>query len=239
MPNPTAVMLYPGHSAEDEYPLLEHLIGGVALPVLHTWEGPTEHDVASLLELGAEDRLVPSAEEARGLDPDSVLWACTSGSFVYGPVGVHQQAQWIAKASGAPASSTSIAFLEALRHLGVARVSIAATYPDPVTRYFVELLVHDGVDVCAVTSGDVPTGEDAGRLDPEQVTRLVLGDGHPAEAEAVIVPDTALHTVRNLAQWEADWGRPVLTANQVSAWHGLRLAGWSGRVDGLGALFAT
>lgn len=239
MPGPTVVMLYPGYSAEDEYLVLERQIGGVLLPVVHTWEGPTEHDVEALRALGAEDRLVPAAEAARGLDPDGVMWACTSGSFVYGPDGVHRQAAWIARASGTPASSTSIAFLEALRHLGAARVSIAATYPDAVTRHFVDLLAHDGVDVCAVTSGDVPTGEDAGRLDEDQVTELVAGGGHPAEAEVVIVPDTALHTVRLLTQWEAEWGRPVLTANQVSAWHGLRLAGWSGRVDGLGALFAT
>jgi maleate cis-trans isomerase len=51
------------------------------------------------------------------------------------------------------------------------------------------------------------------------------------------VPDTALHTVRLVDVWEAGLGRPVLTANQVSAWHGLRLAGWQGRASGLGALF--
>ena len=55
----------------------------------------------------------------------------------------------------------------------------------------------------------------------------------------MVVPDTALHTVGQIADWEAELGRPVLTANQVSAWHGLRLAGWQGSTPGLGALFAN
>jgi len=90
-----------------------------------------------------------------------------------------------------------------------------------------------------MTSGDVPSGEDAGRLDDEQVVELVAGGGHPAEADVVLVPDTALHTVRLLPRLEAELGRPVLTANQVSAWHGLRLAGWRGKADDLGTLFAA
>jgi maleate cis-trans isomerase len=237
MPEPTVAVLYPGHSAEDDFAALERRIGKVHLPVVHTWEGPTEHGVTALRALGAEDQLVPAAALARRHRPDALVWACTSGSFVYGAAGVHEQAGWMADAAGVPATSTSIAFLEALRHLGVARVSVAATYPEPVTRHFVDLLTSGGVDVRAVTSGDVPSGEDAGRLDDEQVLALVVGGGHPPEAEVVLVPDTALHTVALLPRLEAELGRPVLTANQVSAWHGLRLAGWRAQADALGALF--
>ncbi len=238
--HPCVAMLYPGHSAEDEFPALERRLGGVRLPVVHTWEGPTEHSVRALRALGGRDQLVPAATKARRQhQADAVMWACTSGSFVYGPEGVREQAKWMASAADVPASSTSIAFLEALRTLDVRRASIAATYPAAVTEHFTDLLAADGVKVCAVTSGDVPSGEDAGRLDPGQVTELVLGGGHPDEAEAVVVPDTALHTIGQIAQWEAELGRPVLTANQVSAWHGLRLAGWQGRTTDLGALFAN
>lgn len=224
---PTVVMLYPGHSAEDEYAALERVLEGVRLPVVHTWHGGTEHGVAALRELGSRDQLVPAAAEARRHRPDAVVWACTSGSFVYGSDGVREQAGWIAEAAGCPASSTSLAFLAALRHLGLRRVSVAATYPAVVTRHLTDLLADDGVEVLAVTSGDVPSGEDAGRLDAGQVLALV-GESHPSEAEAVLVPDTALHTLAVLPRLEQRLGRPVLTANQVTAWHGLRLAGWSG-----------
>ena len=239
MRTPTVVMLYPGHSAEDEYAVLAGSLGDVALPVLHTWEGPTAHDVEALLELGSKDQMVAAAGRARELGPDAVMWACTSGSFVYGPRGVHEQAGWIESAAGVPASSTSIAFQAAMRHLGLRHPSVAATYPEAVTRHFTGLLAAGGAAVLAVTSGDVPSGEDAGRLDERQVLELIAGGGHPDEADVVLVPDTALHTVGLLPRLEAELGRPVLTANQVTTWFGLRLAGWRGTAEDLGALFAV
>lgn len=236
--HPVVAMLYPGHSAEDDYALLERHLPGVRFPVVHTWEGPTDHDVESLRALGSREQLVAAATAARTHAPDAVMWACTSGSFVYGSAGVHEQAGWIATAAGVPASSTSVAFLAALAHLGLRRVTVAATYPAAVTDHLTALLAASGVEVCAVTHGDVPSGEDAGRLDPGQVVELVTGGG-PPEGEVVLVPDTALHTVALLPRLEAELGRPVLTANQVTAWHGLRLAGRRGTAaPGLGALFS-
>lgn len=49
--------------------------------------------------------------------------------------------------------------------------------------------------------------------------------------------DTALHTVAWLDEIEARIGKPVLTANQVSLWQGLRLAGPQPTRTGLGTLF--
>jgi maleate cis-trans isomerase len=53
----------------------------------------------------------------------------------------------------------------------------------------------------------------------------------------VLLPDTALHTIGLLDALEERVGKPVLTANQVSVWQGLRLAGGTVAQDGLGALF--
>ena len=231
-------MLYPGHSAEDDYPALERRLPGVALPVVHTWEGPTEHDVAALRALGAEEPLRAAALRARDHTPDAVMWACTSGSFVYGPEGVHVQAGWIADAAGTPASSTSLALLAALDHLGARRVAVAASYPAVVTGHLEAVLASAGVEVTAVTHADVPSGEDAGRLAPDDVVRMVGGVERPPGTQAVVVPDTALRTTDLLPRLEVETGLPVVTANQATAWYGLRLAGWTGTAPDLGTLFA-
>jgi maleate cis-trans isomerase len=54
------------------------------------------------------------------------------------------------------------------------------------------------------------------------------------------VPDTALHTVTVVDELEAALGKPVLTANVVTMWEALRLAGAldTSRADDLGRLFA-
>ncbi len=62
--------------------------------------------------------------------------------------------------------------------------------------------------------------------------------GDRPDAEAVLLPDTALHTAGYLTELEETLGKPVLTANQVTVREGLRLAGRRVRAKGLGALFA-
>ncbi|NNG20356.1 maleate cis-trans isomerase [Naumannella sp. ID2617S] len=234
MTDTISAMLYPGHSAEDEFPALETILPGVRLPVQHTWEGPTEHTVPALLGLGAQHHLAPAARQAAALGARSIMWACTSGSFVYGPEGVHQQAVWLSEASGLPSSSTSLAFLAAMEFLGIDEVAVAATYPEPVAAHFIGLLAAAGVRVVECSSHDVPSGEDAGRLGPDQV-RALIGTSH--RAPVILVPDTALHTVGLITELEQTLDRIVLTANLVTAWHGLRLAGWTGRSDRLGRLY--
>ena len=235
---PTVVMLYPGHSAEDDYPALERWLPGVSLPVVHTWEGRTAHDVTALRALGAEEPLRIAASRARELSPDAVMWACTSGSFVYGSEGVVEQAAWVADEVGVPASSTTLALIAALDHLGARRVAVAATYPAVVTDHLTDLMSASGLEVVAVTHADVPSGEDAGRLDPDAVVAMVGGVARPAGTQAVVVPDTALRTTLLLPRLEDEVGLPVVTANQATAWHGLCLAGWTGTASGLGSLFA-
>ena len=61
---------------------------------------------------------------------------------------------------------------------------------------------------------------------------------HP-NAEAVLVPDTALHTVAYLAELEAEAGKLVLTANQVTMLEALRLANRLIPQHGLGRLMAV
>ncbi|MFJ1597730.1 decarboxylase [Streptomyces sp. NPDC088261] len=71
----------------------------------------------------------------------------------------------------------------------------------------------------------------------EGVIELARSGDHP-DAEAVLLPDTALHTVAYLPELEEALGKPVLTANQVTVWEGLRLTERRARGRGLGTLFA-
>ncbi len=233
----TVAMLYPGHSAEDEYAAMERFLPGVRFPVVHTWEGPTDHDLAALLALGAREPLTAAARTATAHRPDAVMWACTSGSFVYGADGLHRQARWVADAAGVPASSTTIAFLEALAALEAPGVVLAATYPKAITRYFVDVLAAQRISVVVGDSHGVPSGEDAGRLGPDAVRSLVALAASRASDLPIVVPDTALHTVSLIGALESELNRPVLTANQVTGWWGLRLAGWNDTAEGLGRLF--
>ncbi|XVQ08641.1 maleate cis-trans isomerase family protein [Spirillospora sp. CA-255316] len=243
---PAIGFLYPGYSAEDDYPVIERMLGDVRLPVVHTLMREDAHRVDALLDVGGADVLSEGARTLAGMDVRAAVWACTSGSFVFGWDGAAGQVEGVREAAGAPASSTSFAFVNAARHLGLRRVAVAATYPADVADRFVDFLGRAGIDVVALSCRGIITAAEVGTLGRDEVLDFVAANDHP-EAEAVLVPDTALHTVAWLDDLEARLGKPVLTANQVSVWEGLRLAAGSGdgaasalrSRTGLGRLFAT
>lgn len=236
---PVIGFIYPDHAAEDDYPLAEGVLGGanggVRLPVEHIY-GTDLHAVPELLDLGSPERLAEGASLLAKHEPDAVVWACTSGSFVYRPDGAREQVEKLAEAAGKPASSTSFAFVNAAAALGVRKVAVAASYPDDVAKLFVEFLASGGVEVVSMSSEDIDTAAEVGRLSPEAVVELAVSHDHP-DAEAVLVPDTAMRTLGVLGAIEERLGKPVLTANQVTIWEGLRLAGGTKTVDSFGTLF--
>ncbi|WP_433336954.1 maleate cis-trans isomerase family protein [Spirillospora sp. CA-294931] len=236
---PSVGFLYPGYSAEDDYPQIERMLGGgVRLPVVHTLMREDAHRVDALLDVGGPDVLADGARELRAQGVSAAVWACTSGSFVFGWDGAAEQVAGVREAAGVAASSTSFAFVNAARQLGLRRVAIAATYPADVAECFVSFLGHAGVEVVALSCRGIITAAEVGTLGRAEVLDFVAANDHP-DAEAVLVPDTALHTVAWLDELEERLGKPVLTANQVSVWEGLRLAGAWRPTPGLGTLFAT
>jgi len=235
---PTVGFLYPGYSAEDDYPVIEKLLGDVRLPVVHTAMPVDAHREDALLDIGAAGVLEAGVRALAGFELDAVVWACTSGSFIFGWDGATDQVKAVAEAAGVPASSTSFAFTSALGHLGIRKVAVAATYPQEVADRFVEFLGRAGVEVVALGCQGIITAAEVGTLGRQDVLDFVAANDHP-DAEAVLVPDTALHTVAWLDELEARVGKPVLTANQVSVWAGLRLAGDLVPRGGLGTLFGS
>jgi maleate cis-trans isomerase len=239
----TVGLLYPGFGAEDDFPALEERLRAAAsprisLPLVHTSVGEDAHRVDALLDLGGHERLVEGARVlAEEHQLDSLMWACTSGSFVFGWDGARRQVDQLADAVGVPASSTSLAFVEACHALDLTRVAIAASYPEDVARHFRAFLEHAQITVAAMGSHDIYTAAEVGTLERDQVVAMVRA-ADTDDAEAVLVPDTAMHSLAWLSDLEAAVGKPVLTANQVTVFEGLRLAGAVPALPDLGTLFA-
>ena len=237
----TVGFLYPGFSAEDDYPRAEKLLtDGSRLALVHTAMPEDAHREDALLAIGGDEVLADGARRvaAEAGPLDAVVWACTSGSFIFGPEGAARQVAALERVSGVPTSSTSFAFVDACRRLGIRSVAVGATYPPDVAGAFVHFLTHHDISVHTLSARDIITAAEVGTLPPETVLEFAAAVASDAPgADAVLLPDTALHTVDVLDALDARVGRPVLTANQVSIWQGLRLAGADVDRPGLGTLF--
>lgn len=224
-----------GRGAMDDYDLLAGRTRVPARPA----SVPIDTDLHRVPVLRALNDPRRLAAAARRLGPvDAVVWACTSASFVLGLAGARRQATELADALGVPASSTALAFVAACEHLRVGTVAVAASYPPALTRHFVALLRDAGVATVTSRSAGIHTADEVSRLPPARVRELARRAAHP-DADAVLVPDTAMPTASVLEDLDRDVDVPVLTANQVTFWHALRLARWSRPVAGLGTLSTT
>ena len=235
-------ILYPFHSAEDDYPRMAPMVRPeVRMEVVHTTIAEDAHREDACLATGDVKRLLEGARELAPKRLDAAMWACTSGSFVYGLEGARDQVRPVADFLGVPVSSTSLAFVSALHFLGIRRVAVAASYPRDVTLLLKQFLSDAGVRTVHLDCLGIVTGVEVALLNKEQVTHLVLSNDH-TDAEAIVVPDTAMHSAGWVADLEtAVGGKPVLTANQVTLWQALQLVdGGPFHVDdSMGSLFSA
>ena len=232
--------IYPGLGAAEDFDLAPELIPELQVGFYNTDDGDVMHTLDDLLAVGEPALLASHARNLvrRYKDVSSIIWTCTSGSFVYGWEGAQAQASAIRQAVGLPASSTSIAFASALRHLGLSNVAIAATYPQIVARHFQDFMTASGANVANMVCKNIPSATGAGALTLDQIIDFAQA-ADTAESQAVLIPDTAMHSIQWIGHLEDALGKPVLTANQVSIWEGMRLGGVppSG-IAALGRLFA-
>ena len=221
-------VLYPPCGAEAEYYLHGEALGAdvrVSLIGVRIYGGDDEHALGHMRRTGTIDNLLLSADALAATRPDAVAWACTSGSFVDGIGHARRQAQALQEVLGCPATSTSLAFLAALEHLGIERVSVLASYPGGMAAAFEAFLDAGGVATDAIACLDIDSGPAAARIGDERLLERA-GRMRVADGGALLIPDTAIPTLHLLPQLAAVQAAPVLTANQVTLWH---LAGLVGR----------
>ncbi|MEU6402164.1 decarboxylase [Streptomyces sp. NPDC046985] len=230
-------ILYPGHFAEDDYPRIEQLLGSdIRVELIHTGIDDDAYRLPAPHSTNREERLARSVEGLRLSGAEAVVWASTGGSFTLGWEGAHEQVRALALASGMPASSTSFGFVHALGEVGARRVAVGATYPEDVAALFADFLRAGGVEVTGVHSAGVTAAAQAAAWGEAELLALAR-EADRAEADAVVLPDTALHTASHVTTLEEKLGKPVLTANQVTVWEALRLTDRRVNAPGLGALF--
>jgi len=217
-------VLYPGPGAEDEY---LRFAAEAAYPLevrLSYTDAEDSHLPADLLDTAAVERLLDGTRRLADWTPHVVSWACTSGSFIVGVSGARAQVAALQRETGVPAGSTSLAFGEAARALGLRRVAVLSPYPPAASEAFVAFVAAFDVRVVRLRWLDCHGPSSSVKLDADALLRAAADVDAPA-AEAILLPDTAVFTLHLLASLAAARGKPVLTANQVTLWQALRLAG--------------
>lgn len=238
----TIGVLQPGYGAEPDYKRLVAASGSdLALEVITMpLTGATDSDEV-LRGLGGLELLSRHARRFSS-DVGAIAFACTSGSFIGGSAHAEAQRAAMQDTAGVPATSTSLAFVQACQALGYRRVGVAGTYPARLVDRFCDMLEEHGVRViCRAALGlwlpavDAPVDPDSyDTLADADLGRLITAVARP-RPDAVLIPDTALLS-RGGTRFRALTGPPLVLANPVTIWAALCLAGWCGTSEALAPL---
>lgn len=165
--------------------------------------------------------------EAAGLlataDVDVIAWNGTSGSWL-GAEHDRDLVREIVDATGIPATTSTLAYLEAFRAFGTERIGLFTPYTEDVNRAVIASYERDGIKTVDHRFLGLSDNESFGRVTDDEM--------RPGSLElAAAAPDALVYLCTNLyganiaAEIEAGTGVPVLDSVAVTLWHCLRLAG--------------
>jgi len=208
--------------------------GVTALVTRLTLTGSSEAELEAMI-----GGLEPASRLLADARPDLIGFHCTAVS-TFAPERAGSIRARIEAASGLPACSTADGILAALEVLGVRRLVLVTPYLEAVHAREVAWLAAHGVAVAGGSCLGVNTNAEMARIPPARIAEQARDAVRAAPgAAACFISCTAIRSAGLIAGLEAELGLPVITSNQVMAWHALRRLGISDAVAGYGRLLAS
>lgn len=165
----------------------------------------------------------------------AVGYGCTSASA---EIGADRVAEMIQAGVPTPAVTQPLSSLvAACKHLGVRRIGLVSPYVEAVSGTLRKAMTRAGLEVVAFGSFDEGEEDRVVRIAPESIRDAARHVAGQATCDAVFLSCTNLRTLSVIEQIEAELDIPVLSSNQVLAWHLLQLAGCPSDARGVGRLF--
>lgn len=182
--------------------------------------------------LTAAAALLPGSAAFRG-----VAYGCTSGTA---EIGAARIAKLVQEGVKTPNVTEPVsALIAACRHLGIERLGLVSPYVASVSDRLRQVLAAAGITTPTALSFDEPREENVARISHQTVTDAAIEIGARPDVDAVFLSCTNLRTLDVITEAEARIGKPVLSSNQVLAWHLCAIAGLSPTPDAPGRLFQT
>lgn len=188
-------------------------------------------------ELAAMTRDIDQAASLVGdVQPDLVGFHCTAVSTQDADLeaDILTRAQ---AACGRDVVATSGALVAALNALSARKIVMVTPYLDHIVRSEVAFLARHGITVTEAFGEGLNTTDEMAAREPEHWLQLT-SDRLNATADGYFLSCTAIRSLGVVERLEALSGKPVITSNQVMAWHMLRRAGFSDQPRGFGRLLS-
>ncbi|MFJ6562057.1 GAF domain-containing protein [Streptomyces sp. NPDC091412] len=182
--------------------------------------------------------MLAAARQLADAKVDVIAWNGTSGSWL----GVDRDRALcaaITEATGVPATTSTLALLDACAAYGVTRLGLALPYTRDVAERIAATYAKEGV-VCTLAAEPfgISDNEAFARVPEGEVARQVRGAAR-GDAHAVAVVCTNVHGAGVAEQLEQELKLPVFDSVTATLWKSLDLAGAAPALPGHGDLLRT
>ena len=148
---------------------------------------------------------------------DLLIYGCTAAGFLGGPGGNARMVERLRERTGAPVASTAGAMIEALRSAGVSETAVVTPYLQLVNDGLRDYLVSSGIEVETLNSFFCKTTAELGAITEDQVLELARRTVTP-QSKGLFVACSQLPTLNVVARLRAEFGIPVWSSIQATAW---------------------
>ncbi len=182
----------------------------------------------------------------------AIAFACTAGSLVGGPGWDKKEIEMMENATdgfactraipamesqsrGIPCTTTATAAEEAMRFMGLNKIVITGPYIDEINKRFRLFYEDSGFEVLNITGLGIEDLYEMGATKPSQAYQAAMEAVVPG-ADGIFITCTNFRCSDVIEEIENDAGIPVVTSNQATAWHLMKLLGINDDVEGYGQL---
>jgi len=169
---------------------------------------------------------------------DVIGFGCTSGSLTRGLDHDKKIVQRIEKATRKPAVATAGAVVDALRSLGLSKISVATPYTEEINRLERRFLEQNGFFTNGMAGLGFTDNLKIAELKPETVFNLAR-KVDSAKAEGVFISCTNMPTIEVVAKLERTLRKPVVSSNTATLWAMLKKIEYSMQTEKYGKLFLS
>lgn len=169
-------------------------------------------------------------------DNSAIAFACTAGSLVGGPGWDETEIEAMESASrGIPATTTATACGAAMKELDFDKIVIAGPYIDEVNERFEEFYGETEFEVLNIEGLGIQDLYEMGATKPSRAYQIAMEADVP-EADGIFIACTNFRCSDVIEEIEEDAGKPVVTANQATAWQLMQMLDIDEPVEGYGQL---
>lgn len=183
----------------------------------------------SLRQMDTE--ITHAAEMLRDVNPEVVIFGCTSGSFLNEKDGEPGIAEVIESICKCPVVTASDALLEVLAVRNIKKLVLVTPYTDEINEKEKRFIEQSGVNVVAMKGLGITEPERLRTRTVEEVEALVRETDVP-EADGVFISCTNLEGFHICGGLEKEMGKPVFSSNLACLWSALGKLGVERDVSG-------